>query len=167
MSLVSVWLFFCRRRISSEISSAESSCTKRSSSILASSSAIGCSKSRKVVFIGGLYQTVTKTGQPGILAARRLLPSDSAPCGLMMVMAVRTVRVTMVDFVRRRRTHVGHDALKMHGLAGVGMIAVDHHLVFGNISHGVEHFLAAVDWRTDELHAHLDVGRECLTGLQS
>src|SRR3569832_2437108 len=120
MSLVSVWLFFCRRRISSEISSAESSCTKRSSSILASSSAIGCSKSRKVVFIGGLYQTVTKTGQPGILAARRLLPSDSAPCGLMMVIAVRTVRVTMGDFVRRRRTHVGHDARGGRGRAGGG-----------------------------------------------
>src|SRR6478735_6068143 len=52
MSFVRDWLFFCRRPISSEISSAESSCTKRSSSIFASSSAIGCSNSRNVVFIG-------------------------------------------------------------------------------------------------------------------
>jgi hypothetical protein len=50
-SFVSCWLFFDNRSISSEISTAESSCTNRSSSILASSSAIGCSKSRNVVFM--------------------------------------------------------------------------------------------------------------------
>src|SRR5512137_2974172 len=50
MSFSSAWLFFCRRSISSEMSTAESSCTKRSSSIFVSSSAMGCSKSRKVIF---------------------------------------------------------------------------------------------------------------------
>src|ERR1700674_534476 len=50
-SLVSVWLFFCRRSISCDMSTAESSCTKRNSSIFASRSAMGCSKSRKLVFI--------------------------------------------------------------------------------------------------------------------
>ena len=44
-----------RRSISSEMSTAESSCTKRSSSMLVSSSAIGCSKSRKVVFTGARF----------------------------------------------------------------------------------------------------------------
>src|SRR3990170_2090624 len=53
MSLVSDWLRLVRRWISSEMSTAESSCTKRSSSMRVSSSAIGCSNSRKVVFIGG------------------------------------------------------------------------------------------------------------------
>src|SRR5688572_9420931 len=53
MSLVSVWLRLVRRWISSEMSEAESSCTKRSSSMRVSSSAIGCSNSRKVVFILG------------------------------------------------------------------------------------------------------------------
>src|SRR6476469_751351 len=51
MSFVSCWLFLARRSISSEVSTSESSCTKRSSSILESSSAIGCSKLRKVVLI--------------------------------------------------------------------------------------------------------------------
>src|SRR4051812_16511545 len=50
MSFVSCWLFLARRSISSEMSTAESSCTKRSSSIFCCSSAIGCSKSRKVCF---------------------------------------------------------------------------------------------------------------------
>src|SRR5574339_159493 len=53
MSFSSAWLFFCSRSISSEMSTAESSCTKRSSSIFVSSSAIGCSKSRKVIFAIG------------------------------------------------------------------------------------------------------------------
>src|SRR5450830_660345 len=51
ISLVSCWLFLARRSISSEMSTAESSCTKRNSSILESSSAIGCSKLRKVVLV--------------------------------------------------------------------------------------------------------------------
>src|ERR1044071_2402582 len=51
MSLVSVWLRLARRWISSEMSTAESSCAKRSSSMRFSSSATGCSNSRKVVFI--------------------------------------------------------------------------------------------------------------------
>src|SRR5438552_17516088 len=68
MSLVRVWLRLVRRWISSEMSAAESSCAKRSSSILVSSSAIGCSNSRKVVFTGGrfyphsAYQYSTGTG---------------------------------------------------------------------------------------------------------
>src|SRR5688572_3524098 len=53
MSLVSDWLRLVRRWISSEMSTAESSCTKRSSSMRVSSSAIGCSNSRNVVFIPG------------------------------------------------------------------------------------------------------------------
>jgi hypothetical protein len=40
------------RAISSAMSTAESSCTKRNSSIFVCSSAIGCSKSRKVCFSG-------------------------------------------------------------------------------------------------------------------
>src|ERR1041385_2101589 len=52
MSLVSVWLRLVRRWISSVMSVAESSCAKRSSSMRFSSSAMGCSNSRKVVFIG-------------------------------------------------------------------------------------------------------------------
>src|ERR687898_3128044 len=55
MSLVSDWLRLVRRWISSEMSTAESSCTKRSSSIRVSSSAIGCSNSRKVVFKGSVF----------------------------------------------------------------------------------------------------------------
>src|SRR2546423_3288119 len=51
MSFINAWLFFCRRSISSEMSSADSSCTYRSSSILPSSSAIGCSNSRNVVLL--------------------------------------------------------------------------------------------------------------------
>src|SRR5687767_13108453 len=54
MSLVRDWLRLVRRWISSEMSTAESSCTKRSSSMRVSSSAIGCSNSRKVVFIQGV-----------------------------------------------------------------------------------------------------------------
>src|SRR5450830_144216 len=67
MSLVSCWLFLARRSISSEISTAESSCTKRSSSILESSSAIGCSKLRKVVLIIGPPKDVTGRGVAAIL----------------------------------------------------------------------------------------------------
>src|SRR3954465_14433188 len=55
MSLVSVWLRLVRRWISSEMSTAESSWTKRSSSMRFSSSATGCSKSRKVVFTSVFY----------------------------------------------------------------------------------------------------------------
>src|SRR6478735_2740614 len=51
MSLVSCWLLRDSRSISSEISTAESSCTKRNSSILESSSAIGCSKLRNVTLL--------------------------------------------------------------------------------------------------------------------
>src|SRR5262245_36774689 len=51
MSLVSAALFFCRRRMSSEMSVADSSWAKRSSSIFASISATGCSNSRNVVFM--------------------------------------------------------------------------------------------------------------------
>src|SRR5574343_41399 len=51
ISLVNWALLLSRRSISSEISTAESSCTKRSSSILASRSAMDCSKSRKLVFM--------------------------------------------------------------------------------------------------------------------
>src|SRR6476661_4193499 len=51
MSFVSCWLLRESRSISSEMSTAESSCTKRSSSILESSSAIGCSKLRKVTLL--------------------------------------------------------------------------------------------------------------------
>src|SRR6185295_2900279 len=47
MSFVSCRLFLSRRSISSEMSTADSSWTKRNSSILVSSSAIGCSNSRK------------------------------------------------------------------------------------------------------------------------
>ena len=52
-----VALRLVRRWISSVMSVAESSCTKRSSSMRFSSSAMGCSNSRKVVFIGrgGFY----------------------------------------------------------------------------------------------------------------
>ena len=50
MSLVSDWLRLVSRWISSEMSTAESSCTKRNSSMRVSSSAMGCSNSRKVVF---------------------------------------------------------------------------------------------------------------------
>src|SRR5580658_2006906 len=56
MSLVSACPFLARREISSEMSTAESSWTKRSSSIFASSSAIGCSKSRKVVLGSGMLK---------------------------------------------------------------------------------------------------------------
>src|ERR1043166_6439262 len=44
------------------MSSAESSCTKVSFSILASTSAIGCSNSRNVVFIGSAYDTAIARG---------------------------------------------------------------------------------------------------------
>src|SRR5690348_2881629 len=52
MSFVSSRLFFERRSISCEMSTALSSWTKRSSSIFCSSSAMGCSKSKKLVFTG-------------------------------------------------------------------------------------------------------------------
>src|SRR5437868_3101921 len=48
MSLVSCWLFLLSCSISAEMSTADSFCTYRSSSILVSSSEIGCSKSRNV-----------------------------------------------------------------------------------------------------------------------
>src|SRR5258706_12265242 len=53
MCLVRVCVRLVRRWISSEMSAAVSSCAKRSFSIFVSSSAIGCSNSRKVVFTGG------------------------------------------------------------------------------------------------------------------
>src|SRR5881392_2195369 len=59
MSLVRSRLFFERRSISWEMSTALSSCTKRSSSIFCSSSAIGCSKSRKFVFTGRMISART------------------------------------------------------------------------------------------------------------
>src|SRR6185295_7369000 len=75
MSLVRSRLFFERRSISAEMSTAESSCTNRNSSIFCSSSAIGCSKSRKLVFTGAIVQwrpmanrlskIVTRTGDDG------------------------------------------------------------------------------------------------------
>src|SRR3954469_9156739 len=74
MSLVRSRLFFERRSISCEMSTALSSCTKRSSSIFCSSSAMGCSKSRKLVFTKQLYlpamanrltKIVTRTGDDG------------------------------------------------------------------------------------------------------
>src|SRR6478736_4990606 len=69
MSLVSAALFFSRRWISSEMSVAESSCAKRNSSILASISAIGCSNSRNVVFMG-------KIRRPLYSKARSILDGD-------------------------------------------------------------------------------------------
>src|SRR5258708_27974477 len=81
ISLVSSRLFFESRSISCEMSTAESSCTKRSSSIFCSSSAIGCSKSRNEVFMrrrkfylnsehnpamaNRLTKIVTRTGDDG------------------------------------------------------------------------------------------------------
>src|SRR5262252_7710343 len=71
MSRVSCWLFLVSRAISSEMSTAESSWTYRSSSIFVWSSAIGCSKSRKVCFNAGvgkmrerrpLYRTARRRG---------------------------------------------------------------------------------------------------------
>src|SRR6478736_3944626 len=56
MSLVRSRLFFERRSISWEMSTALSSWTKRSSSIFCSSSAMGCSKSRNVVFMRQMIQ---------------------------------------------------------------------------------------------------------------
>src|SRR4030095_783973 len=88
MSLVSCWLFFARREISSEMSTAESSCTKRSSSIFCCNSAIGCSKSRKVCFIDrlpGRDQPATM-GEARIIAqswtGRRIVQDGiaTAPC---------------------------------------------------------------------------------------
>ena len=55
----------------------------------------------------------------------------------MMVMAVRAVGMTVSDFVSTRSAHLGHLALKMYGLAGIGMIAIDNDFVFRNIGHGV------------------------------
>src|SRR5579862_3973855 len=75
MSLVSSRLFFESRSISWEMSTAESSWTKRSSSIFCSSSAMGCSKSKKLVFTEAIVQwppmanrltkIVTRTGDDG------------------------------------------------------------------------------------------------------
>src|SRR6185437_16558425 len=75
MSLVSSRLFFESLSISCEMSTAESSCTKRSSSIFCSSSAMGCSKSKKLVFTDAIVQCrhmgnrltkiVTRTGDDG------------------------------------------------------------------------------------------------------
>jgi hypothetical protein len=53
--------FLARRSISSEMSTAESSCTKRSSSILASSSAMACSKPEKSLSIYSLCSFFNKS----------------------------------------------------------------------------------------------------------
>src|SRR4051794_16308416 len=68
MSLVRSRLFFDRRSISCEMSTALSSCTKRSSSIFCSSSAMGCSKSRKLVFTDEMIPA--KPLQPPAMANR-------------------------------------------------------------------------------------------------
>src|SRR6478672_9792996 len=79
MSLVSSRLFFERRSISWEMSTALSSWTKRSSSIFCSSSAIGCSKSRKLVFTeaSGCGRWRNDTGVIG----RVVQPSKLHPMG--------------------------------------------------------------------------------------
>src|SRR4051812_29715109 len=92
MSFVRSRLFFDRRSISVEMSTALSSCTKRSSSIFCSSSAIGCSKSRKLVFTlrmiaantipkmgHRLSKIVTRTGDDGTtgLGDGARVPKDS------------------------------------------------------------------------------------------
>ena len=51
IDLVNSLLFFFSLAISSEISTADSSCTNRNSSILLVNSAMGCSKSKKTGFI--------------------------------------------------------------------------------------------------------------------
>src|SRR5436305_15072885 len=75
MSLVRSRLVLESSSISCEMSTAESSWTKRSSSIFCSSSAMGCSKSKKLVFTGPIVQwphmgnrltkIVTRTGDDG------------------------------------------------------------------------------------------------------
>src|SRR5512147_1234689 len=81
MSFSRPWLFFCSLSISSEMSTAESSCTKRSSSILVSSSAIGCSNSRNVV-LAMVVRSVFH--RDGIQAAPQVPGRNTAPwfpCG--------------------------------------------------------------------------------------
>ena len=53
------------------MSTAESSCTKRSSSIFCSSSAIGCSKSRKVCFIGAVRRRAMAAHHSAAAGRRR------------------------------------------------------------------------------------------------
>ncbi|MNG04057.1 hypothetical protein D3C84_871630 [compost metagenome] len=69
MLSVSALLFSCRREISSVMFRALSLPTRRSSSILACRSAMGCSKSRKFGFIG--FRRA--------LGARRLVPFGALP----------------------------------------------------------------------------------------
>src|SRR4051794_21582876 len=75
MSLVRSRLFLESRSISWEMSTALSSWTKRSSSIFCSSSAMGCSKSRKLVFTSGSLMR----GNPEMISAKlRYNPPDMA-----------------------------------------------------------------------------------------
>src|SRR5882672_389962 len=78
MSLVSAALFFSRRWISSEISVAESSWAKRSSSILASISAIGCSNSRNVVFMGKIRRPLYSKAR-SVLDGNRVEAAPQVP----------------------------------------------------------------------------------------
>src|SRR5882672_7663205 len=78
MSLVSAALFFSRRWISSEMSVAESSCAKRNSSILASISAIGCSNSRNVVFMGKIRRPLYSKAR-SVLDGNRVEAAPQVP----------------------------------------------------------------------------------------
>src|SRR5262245_52701962 len=73
------------RWISSEISVADSSCAKRSSSIFASISATGCSNSRNVVFMGKsggpLYASSTSIFDRSVFDRNRVEASPEIPGG--------------------------------------------------------------------------------------
>src|SRR5574343_179518 len=87
ISLVNWALLLSRRSISSEISTAESSCTKRSSSILASRSAMDCSKSRKLVFMDCSFSKLGRIlpqrpeGYGSILDRHRVQAAPQVPGG--------------------------------------------------------------------------------------
>src|SRR5690348_15245095 len=76
MSRVSWRLFFSSRSISSATSDDGSTPTRRSSSILACSSAIGCSKSRYVCFMGA-DDTATPPFRFPALVRRALAPRNA------------------------------------------------------------------------------------------
>ncbi len=68
----------------------------------------------------------------------------------------------MGDFIGGRRAHFAHRALENQPLARQRVVAVDHHLVLGDVGDGVDHPAVVVfaGRQPFELHADRDIGGE-------
>src|SRR5688572_19106369 len=138
MSLVSDWLRLVRRWISSEMSTAESSWTKRSSSMRVSSSAIGCSNSRKVVFKGSVFyrdrierapEVPGRHRAPGPPAFTKLAHAgqrDLAPLEIGNADALLQAEVVQREYVRAQQVeHQEHLGGPAPDAAHVGQLGDD------------------------------------------